>query len=420
VTQSRSLLRDRSRDQRVTNAELFFDLVYVFAVTQLSHRLVVHLTVENALQTALLLAMVWQAWVYMTWVTNWLDPARIPVRVLLLTTSFASLVMSSGLPHAFDSRAWVVAGAYVAMQIGRSVFVVIALGREGDAALSLRLNYERILAWSAVGAAFALAGAAADGHAREVLWLLAVAVELFGGAVGFHTPRLGRSTTEDWTIEGGHFAERCQAFVLIAVGESVVAIGGTLSEIEHVDFTEVLAFVAAFLGAIAFWWMYFDRSADAAAELIAGSDDPGALGRSAFHYVHPIMIAGIIASAAADDLILADPRDHPPLAVVWLTLGGTALFIAGHAIFKAVVWRVVPWPRIGAVCVLLALVPLGPSVPALAVGAIALAVLLIVLVLDHTTDQAPFHPHEDGVVGGLREEISGDSRDPDSSGGSSR
>ncbi len=410
-----SLLRDRSQDQRVTNAELFFDLVYVFAVTQLSHRLVVHLNIENALQSTLLLAMVWQAWVYMTWVTNWLDPARLPVRVLLLVTSFASLVMSSGLPHAFDSRAWVVAGAYVAMQLGRTAFVVVALRRDGAAALSLRLNYERILTWSAVGAVLALAGAAAGGHAREVLWLLAVAVELFGGAVGFYTPWFGRSNTEDWTIEGGHFAERCQAFVLIAVGESVVAIGGTLSDLDQVTFTEVLAFVAAFLGAIAFWWMYFDRSADAAAEVIAASDDPGALGRSAYHFVHPIMIAGIIASAAADDLILGDPGSHPSLAVVWLTLGGTALFIAGHAVFKAVVWEVVPWPRIGAVAVLLALVPVGTSVPALAVGAIALAILLIVLVLDHTTDQPPHHPHEEGVAGGFR--VSGDSPDPDSSGG---
>jgi low temperature requirement protein LtrA len=337
--------------------------------------------------------------------------------VLLLITSFASLVMSSGLPHAFDSRAWVVAGAYVAMQIGRTLFVVVALRRDGDAALSLRLNYQRILTWSAIGAVFVLVGAGAGGHAREALWLFAVAVELFGGAVGFWVPRLGRSNTEDWTIEGGHFAERCQAFVLIAVGESVVAIGGTLSEIEHVSLTEVLAFVAAFLGAIAFWWMYFDRSADAAAEVIASSDDPGALGRSAYHFVHPIMIAGIIASAAADELILSDPKGHPSSAIVWLTLGGTALFIAGHAIFKMVIWRVIPWPRIGAIAVLLAMVPVGTSVPALVVGTIALVILLIVLVLDHNTDQPPYHPHEEGVFGGLREEISEDSRDPDSSAG---
>jgi low temperature requirement protein LtrA len=379
-----SVLRDRRQDQRVTNAELFFDLVYVFAVTQLSHRLVTQLSVEVALQTALLLAMVWQAWVYTTWVTNWLDPARISVRALLLATSLGSLVMSSALPHAFDSRGWVVAGAYVAMQLGRSVFVVIALIREGPSARSLRLNYERILTWSSFSAVLALTGAAADGHLRELLWFLAVAVELFGGVVGFYTPWLGRSSTEDWTIEGGHFAERCQAFVLIALGESVVAIGGTLSELEPVTLTEVVAFVGAFVGAIALWWMYFDRSADAAAAVIAASEDPGALGRSAYHFVHPIMVAAIIVTAAADELVLAHPSDHPPIATVWLVLGGSALFIGGHALFKYVVWREIPWPRIAAVIVLLALVPAGTSMPALVVGLIALAIVLIVLVADYS------------------------------------
>src|SRR6201995_318748 len=104
--------------------------------------------------------MVCRAWVYTTWVTNWLDPARLPVRGLLLTTSLVSLIMSAGLPHAFDSRGWVGGGAYAVMQIGRSVFVVAALGQEGRDGRSLRRNYQRIMSWSAVGAVFALAGAA--------------------------------------------------------------------------------------------------------------------------------------------------------------------------------------------------------------------------------------------------------------------
>ena len=274
------------------------------------------------------------------------------------------------------------------MQVGRSAFVVVALGREGNPAPSLRSNYERILMWSSVSAVFVLGGAAAEGHARELLWFVAVAIELFGGVVGFYTPGLGRSTTEDWTIEGGHFAERCQAFILIALGESVVAIGGTLSEIEHVSLTEVTAFVFAFLGAIAFWWMYFDRSADAAAGVIAAAKDPGALGRSAYHFVHPIMIAGIIVTAAADELVLAHPGRSAPLSTVWLVFGGTALFIAGHAVFKYVVWRVIPWTRLVAIAALLALVPLGTSLSALAVGGLALLVVLVLLVADQLTASA--------------------------------
>ena len=381
------MLRDRSRDQRVTHAELFFDLVFVFAVTQLSHRLIGERSVEAVLQSALLLAMVWLAWVYTTWVTNWLDPARIPVRVVLLVTSLISLVMSAGLPRAFADRAWVVAGAYVAMQVGRSAFVVISLARSAtdpDVA-SLRRNYQRILTWSVASGAAALAGAGVHGHAREGLWLLAVLIDLTGGAVGFFSPGLGRSTTRDWTIEGGHFAERCQAFILIALGESVVVTGATFADVEQVTLPVAAAFVAAFLGAIAFWWLYFDRSADAAADVIAAADDPGAMGRSAYHSIHPVMIAGIIVTAAADELVLAHPSRHAELATVWMTLGGAALFLIGHGLFIWVVWRVVPWTRIVAGVVLVALAPLGTSLPALAVGAIALAVLLTVIFIDRRT-----------------------------------
>lgn len=129
--------------------------------------------------------------------------------------------------------------------------------------------------------ALALLGGIADGGGRVGLWIAAVAVDLLGGAVGFYTPGLGRSITTDWTISVSHMAERCQAFVLIALGESVVAIGGTLSNLHQVTGMAVGAFIATFTGVVAFWWLYFDRSADAAAQRVAHPADPGRLGRSA-------------------------------------------------------------------------------------------------------------------------------------------
>src|SRR5690242_4482032 len=121
------LLRDRSGGQRVTNIELFFDLVYVFAVTQLSHFLLHDQTVAGALRAALLLAMVWLVWAYTTWVTNWMDPERIEVRLLLVALMLVSLAMSAGLPYAFEAWGWVVGTAYAVQQVGRSVFMVVAL-----------------------------------------------------------------------------------------------------------------------------------------------------------------------------------------------------------------------------------------------------------------------------------------------------
>ena len=229
-------------------------------------------------------------------------------------------------------------GAYAVLQVGRTAFMVVAVRGH-----PLQANFERILAWCVVSGAFAVAGGFAHGHARDLLWLLAVGVDLAGGVVGFATPGLGRSRTSDWTIEGGHFAERCQAFILIALGESIVIIGATLSGPRATTASAVAAFVVAFASSVALWWLYFDRSADAAAEIIERSDDPGRIGRSAYHLIHPVMVAGIIVAAAGDEKILTAPSIHAHPASAWLILGGPALFLAGHAAFKYVLWGIVPW-----------------------------------------------------------------------------
>jgi low temperature requirement protein LtrA len=378
------LLRVRSGLQRVTNIELFFDLVYVFAVTQLSHYLLGHPTVAGALQAGLLLGMVWTLWAYTTWVTNWLDPDQMAVRLLLLTLMLVSLAMSASLPRAFENLGLWVGGAYAVQQIGRTVFMVIALRGH-----PLEANYQRILAWCVASSAFAVAGGFAHGSARGLLWLLAVGVDLAGGAVGFYTPGLGRSRTSDWTIEGGHFAERCQAFILIALGESIVLIGATLAQQKAVTASAVTAFVLAFLASVALWWLYFDQSAEAAAEMIARSDDPGRLGRSAYHFLHPVMVAGIIVTAAADEQVLSDPGHPPSAAAAWMILGGPALFLAGHLAFKLVVWRYISWPRLAGIVVLALLAPAARAIPAVALEA-CVAVLVTAIAV---TDRLPWLPH---------------------------
>jgi len=372
-----SLLRDRSGVQRVTNIELFFDLVYVFAVTQLSHYLLGHPDVRGALQAGLLLAMVWLVWSYTTWVTNWLVPELMAVRLLLVVLMLISLAMSASLPRAFEDLGLWVGGAYAIQQIGRSLFMVIALRGH-----PLEANFQRILAWCVASSALAVAGGLAHGNARALLWLGAVGIDLLGGVVGFYTPGLGRSRTSDWTIEGGHFAERCQAFILIALGESIVIIGATLTEVKEITASSVAAFVVAFAGSVALWWLYFDQSAVAAAEMIARSDDPGRLGRSAYHLIHPVMVAGIIVSAAADQKVLADPGQPASTAAAWMILGGPALFLAGHAAFKLVVWRVVSWPRLAGIAGLGLLALAAHAIPALALAACAAVLVIAVAAAD--------------------------------------
>ncbi len=291
------LVRHTTGAARVTNVELFFDLVYVFAVTQLSHHLLHHPTITGALQTALLLAMVWLVWAYTAWVTNWLDPERMPVRLMLIALVLVALVMWAAVPEAFGDLGLIIGIGYALTQIGRSVFALVALWGE-----PLRQNFQRILAWCVVSGALAIAGGIVTGPARAWLWLAAVGVDLLGGVAGFYTPGLGRSVTTEWTIEGNHLAERCSAFILIALGESIVVIGATLSGLlgSGITAAEAAAFLVAVLGSVGLWWLYFDRSADEAARVIAASADPGRIGRTAYHLIHPVMVAGIIVVAAAE------------------------------------------------------------------------------------------------------------------------
>jgi low temperature requirement protein LtrA len=368
------LLRAREGgEQRVTPLELFFDLVYVFAITQLSHLLLDDPTIEGALQTLFLLLVVWWAWQYTTWFTNWFDPDALPVRLTLVAVMLASLVMSVAIPEAFGERGLMFAIAYVAIQVGRTAFAVLALG----ASHPLSGGFRRILAWFAAAGVLWVAGGLFEGEARYGLWLLALAVDYSGPVARYWTPGLGRSRTEEWTIEGAHFAERCQLIVIIALGESILVTGTTFGEIETSTAT-VAAFLVAFLGSAALWWMYFARSAYAASEAIAHSADPGKIARSAYTYFHIPIIAGIIAVAAADELVVAHPADPGTGASISLILGGTALFVAGHGFFLWAASGRVLWSRAVAVVALAALTPVGFAVPVLGLSA---ATALIVVLL---------------------------------------
>jgi low temperature requirement protein LtrA len=279
----------------------------------------------------------------------------------------ASLLMSVSIPEAFGERGLMFALAFVAIQVGRTAFAVLALV---GASHPLSGTFWRILAWFAAACVLWVAGGLVEGGARYVLWLLALAVDYAGPVMRYWTPGLGSSRTEEWTIEGTHLAERCQLFIIIALGESILVTGTTFGEIEASAVT-VCAFVVAFLGSVALWWIYFARSAEAAREVFTSSEDPGRLGRSAYTYFHLPMVAGIIAVAAADELTVAHPGETGTLASITLTLGGTALFLAGHALFKWAVFGVLPWSHAVAVAALMALIPVGFAIPTLALSGAA-------------------------------------------------
>ena len=315
---------------RVTYAELLFDLVFVFAVTQISHTLLGRFTPPGAVQTTLLLLAVWWVWVYTSWITNWLNPETTPVRVMLFLLMLGGLVLSTSIPKAFESRGLWFAIAYAAMQVGKTVFLWVSTPPNRTMA---RMNAVRITAWLSVSAVFWIGGGLAQGHSRLALWALALAIEYISPAVRFWIPKYGASSVADWYVEGGHMAERCAGFIIIALGESIVVTGATFADLPWTLAT-VSAFASAFIGAIAMWWIYFHKGAEAGSEQISRSSEPGRLARLAYTYLHMPIVAGIILSAVADDLVLTHPAEHSDSRTVLSAVGGPLLFLIGTILFK--------------------------------------------------------------------------------------
>lgn len=326
---SASLFRHRGGDPdaKVGMVELFFDLVFVFAITQLSHSLLAELTPLGAVHTGVLLLAVWSLWNYTCWATNALDPERIPVRLLLFALMLLGLVLSMSIPSAFEAGAWTFASAYVSMHALRCIFLLWAARSEPP---QRRLSYWRNLFWVAVSAVLWFTGAASQ--ARLAWWLLAVAIEFTSPWLLYWTPGLGASKTSDWVIAGAHMAERCALFVIIALGESLLITGATFAR-EPFSTAGAAGFAAAFFATVAMWWIYFHEGAEHGAHRIAQASDPGRTARIAYSYLHIAIVAGVIVAAVGDEIVLVHPG-HADDAALSTVLGGAALFLFGCLLFK--------------------------------------------------------------------------------------
>ena len=356
---------------RVTNIELFFDLVFVFAVTQLSHLLIGNFTLEGGAQALLLMLAVWWVWIFTSWVTNWLDPDKLAIRMLMLVLMTGGLLLSASLPQAFGSRGLAFALAYVFMQFGRTLFFLWAVRGES---LAMRRNFQRIGVWLGISAVLWLVGGVSEVPVRWVCWTIALAIEWLGPSMGFYTPGIGRSTTDDWNVEGGHMAERCSLFIIIALGESVLVTGSTFAGLEW-NAANIAAMAMSFIGSLAMWWLYFDTIAERGAQTISHSADPGRLARLAYTYIHVVLVAGIIVGAVADEFVLAHPVGHAHAGTALAVLGSAMLYLLGNLLFKwAIFGRPRPAHAVGLV-VLAGAWLLAGDLPALVVSALTTGVL---------------------------------------------
>jgi low temperature requirement protein LtrA len=393
MTTSRAaeLIRKPGAPQRATFLELFFDLVFVLALTQLSRGLIQHLNWSGAFQTLVLLLALWAVWVHTAGLTDIFDPQRPPIQLLVTATMLGGLVLAAVAPEAFGRRGLVFAGAYLAIHLGRCVFVVLVLpGHE------VRRLYVRQLVWFGVSAVPWIAGAVAQDSARAVLWTLAMAVDYTAFALRWPTPGLGRASASEFAISGEHLAERSRQFFIVALGELILVTGLAFSG-SGLGADRSAALVVSFATTVLLWRIYIYRAGELLGTAIAAARDPLRVGY-AQAYSHLIMVAGIVVTAVGQELVITHPLGHTRLAWIAVILGGPALFLAGRAIFEYAVFARVSRDRPIGLLALAVAAPVTLLLPPLLAAIAATAVLAGIAIADaaRAREQPPEPPSPPG------------------------
>jgi low temperature requirement protein LtrA len=360
-----------SGGQAVTFVELFFDLVFVFAVTQITALTAHDLTPEGILRSILLGWLIWWAWTQFTWTLNPADTTHPTVRIITLAATAVALVMAASVQRAFaDDALWFAVPYVIVRLLGLGLQVLVDLERVG-------VSHAGVIRWaslSSIGLVLVLIGGVVDPTVRPWLWLLAILADLMAAALA------GRNTI--WDLDAGHLSERHGLFVIIAIGESLIIAGTAVANDER-TIALASAAVATILVATLLWWSYFGWLKEALEEAYAAAppERNGPLARDAFSLAHFPLIAGIVGFAVAIEEIGAHP-DEPASAAVLASLGiGVSLFVASSALSlrlcggRLLVARLA---LLGAMLIGLALVaPLGPVWPLLVVAAALLGIVVV-------------------------------------------
>jgi low temperature requirement protein LtrA len=367
-------------EREVSPLELFFDLVYVFAIGQLSHHLFEHVDLRTGAETVILTLAVFYAWYMTAWGANWLEPDPLPVRVVLVGLMFASLLMSVAIGDAFSDRAWLFVTGYLLLQIGRSVFLIGALRGRGQSE-----HFVNVLIWELLTGVLWVVGAFADGDARLVLWGLAVAAAYCGGFALHWLPGRGRRTDVGQTeVAGGHLVERFRLFFIIVLGETVLTMGNAFAS-EPFELERLLALAIGFTGTVALWWCYFQRAEGLGVDAAVSAGDAGAVGLWGTWTLTLIVLA-LVAIAVGDELAIAHPDDDATLGFLILAFGGPALFLVAQLVFHRAALGYVPRSRpLGLAALAILAVATAPLT--LIAGIAASAAVLVAVAIADTIDE---------------------------------
>ncbi|MGI8845058.1 MAG: low temperature requirement protein A [Thermoleophilaceae bacterium] len=358
------------RGESVTALELFFDLVFVLALTQCTALMAEDPTWGGLARAMLILGVLWWAWVGYAWLTSVVDPEEGTVRLAMFAAMAAFLVTSLAIPDAFGDLGFLFAGAYAVARVAQIVLFLAASRDEPK----LRSSVQGLAVSTFIGSGLLVAAAFTDGYVQGLFWLAALAIDS-GGPYFFGV--------EGWKLVPAHFAERHGLIIIIALGESIVAIGAGAET--GVSTGVVVAAVLGVAVAGALWWLYFDVVALVAERRLSNAEigaEQNAIARDSFSYLHFPMVAGIVLLALALKTTLGHVADPLELVPAVAGLGGTAIYLLAHVAFRYRNVHRFSTQRVAAAVVLMALLPAAVHVPALASLAGVAAVLAALILYE--------------------------------------
>ena len=358
------------QEDTVTPLELFFDLVFVLALTQCTALMADEPTWEGLAKGMLVLGVLWWSWVGYSWLTSVVDPEEDLVRITIFAAMAALLVVGLCVPEAFGDAALAFAIAYAFVRIAHIALFMIASRDDPEfhsSVVGLAIS-TAIATGLLVGASFA------DGWLQGGLWAVALALDM-GGPYFFGSA--------GWRLAPHHFSERHALILIIALGESIVAVG--VGAEERVDFAIVLAAIGGTAVAAALWWLYFDVVFLVAARRLSQAEqgrEQNEMARDSYSYLHFPMVAGIVLVALGMKKTLGDTGDPLKLVPASALLGGTAIYLLAHVGFRYRHIHTINTRRLVLAALLTAFIPVAVEIPALATAAVLAAALVALIVVE--------------------------------------
>ncbi|MGC4105062.1 MAG: low temperature requirement protein A [Thermomicrobiales bacterium] len=369
--------RGETGRQTVDPLELFYDLVFVFTITQVSHLLIEHLTWTGLAESAVVLLAIWWSWNYTTWFTNEVDVEAPIVRLLMIGLMGLSLLMAISVADSFGDRALLFAGAYVAIQLLRHGFLTFVAAGAGTLE---RLRALHILIWFVFAGIFWIGGAVVGGHAQLTLWAIGALIDCLGPMVTYWVPGLPRLSTMDWRVVPEHFDERFHLFIILTLGETIMITGNTTAGLP-LDTERIVAFGLAFAATASLWWLYFQSGITDATHRLEHAADSTPIARDVYTYGQAPIVAAIILSAVGDEFVIAHPGHHLEHAQLAVVIGGPLLFLLSEV---AAFWRLTGRPmveRLLGAMLLLGVGWVGLHASAVTTSALVVVVLIVVIAI---------------------------------------